>query len=90
LCGDKQNINLRHDDEYDILSSVFASLLSSAEDVVEEHTSVRQVQLAHEQPILGTLDECFQLYTQDERVIKSGNYHILNPVVCLNNVYASL
>jgi len=46
-----------------------SSVLSSADDVIEEHASVRQVQLAHEQPILGTLDECFQLYTQDERVI---------------------
>ena len=47
------------------------SILLSIEEVVEEHTSVRQVQLAHEQPLLGTLDECFQLYTQDERVSKS-------------------
>jgi len=38
------------------------------DDTIEEHASVRQVKLAHQQPVLGTLDECFQLYTQEERV----------------------
>ncbi len=44
------------------------SMIGSAEDVIEEHASVQQVKLAHQQPILGTLDECFRLYTQEEQV----------------------
>ena len=43
-------------------------MIGSAEDIVEEHASVQQVKLAHQQPILGTLDECFRLYTQEEQV----------------------
>ena len=51
-------------------------MIGSAEDVVEEHASVQQVKLAHQQPILGTLDECFRLYTQEEQVYLS--YSTLN------------
>lgn len=53
-------------------------MFSCADDVIEEHASVRQVQLAYEQPILGTLDECFQLYTQDERLNGDDAWHCPN------------
>ena len=43
-------------------------MIASSDDVVEEHASVQQVRLAHQQPVLGTLDECFRLYTQEEKV----------------------
>jgi len=44
------------------------SLIASDVDVVEEHESVRQVRLAQQQPSIGTLDDCFQVYTQKEQV----------------------
>ena len=46
----------------------YLSMIGNLEDVIEEHASVQQVKLAHQQPILGTLDECFRLYTQEEQV----------------------
>ena len=48
-------------------------MIGNVEDVIEEHASVQQVKLAHQQPILGTLDECFRLYTQEEQVGLSFN-----------------
>jgi len=37
-------------------------------DYVIEHESVQQVKIAPQQSQLSTLDECFQIYTKDERV----------------------
>ena len=50
------------------------SMIQSGDELTEEHESVRQVKLAHQQPLLGTLDECFQLYTQEERVCVSDGF----------------
>jgi len=35
---------------------------------IEDDESVKQVKVAQQQTIIGTLDECFQVYTQEERV----------------------
>ena len=43
-------------------------MVNTVEDNVEEHASVQQVDMAYQQPVLGTLDECFTLYTQEEKV----------------------
>ena len=37
-------------------------------DTVEEHESVREVKSAVQQPSFCTLEDCFQVYTRDERV----------------------
>jgi len=37
-------------------------------DAVEEHESVREVKSAVQQPSFCTLEDCFQVYTRDERV----------------------
>ena len=44
-------------------------------ETIEEDESVRRIRNAHHQTSLGTLDECFQDYTQEERV---------DCVTCLN------
>lgn len=41
---------------------------SSVADDVVEHETVEQVKIAPQQSPVGTLDECFQIYTQEERL----------------------
>jgi hypothetical protein len=43
-------------------------MIGNGDELTEEHESVQQVKLANQQPLLGTLDECLQLYMQEERV----------------------
>lgn len=43
-------------------------MLPDFADAVEEHETVKQVQAQGEAGDLFTLDECFQLYTQEEHV----------------------
>ena len=35
---------------------------------MEEHSSVKQASQQSQKPVVGTLDECFTTYTQEERV----------------------
>jgi len=37
-------------------------------DVIEDDVSVDRVKVAQQETIVGTLDECFEVYTQEERV----------------------
>ncbi|ELU02243.1 hypothetical protein CAPTEDRAFT_227854 [Capitella teleta] len=43
-------------------------MIGNGDEQTEEHESVSQVKLANQQPLLGTLDECLQLYMQEERL----------------------
>ena len=44
------------------------SVLGHVQDVVEEHSSVKQVKQSQMQPVISSLDECFNLYTKEEQV----------------------
>lgn len=47
-------------------------MVNTGDDSVEEHASVQQVQMAYQQPVIGTLNECFNLYTQEEKVCQKA------------------
>ena len=57
---------------------VYGSYEAHVGDSVEQHESVQEVKSAIHQPPFCTLDDCFQLYTRDERVLYTLNRnHIL-------------
>ncbi|XP_064621889.1 ubiquitin carboxyl-terminal hydrolase 31-like [Lineus longissimus] len=43
-------------------------LLGDVTDFIEEHVSVRQAKQSQLSPVLSTLEECFELYTKEEKL----------------------
>jgi len=50
---------------------VYSYEANVTDDHVEQHDSIQEVKSAIQQPPYCTLDDCFQLYTRDERVLST-------------------